>query len=226
MGRIELVSVLGDLGCRLASAGRRAARVRGGGSCGRSVSVGAVLAVVLTSCTQGSAGPENQSATSAYSPPASVNIASCEGFSASGTSQPDGLPQLRLPCLVEGEDVQLANIAGRPTLINLWATWCAPCRAEMPLLQRAYETYGDRVGFLGVNTLDDVSLAVEFLDDVEITYAHVVDADGGLMTELGLPGLPVTLAVNAAGRVITRHAGPVTWELLSELMTSLLADEP
>lgn len=58
----------------------------------------------------------------------------------------------------------------RPVLVNLWATWCGPCREEMPRLQAAYERFGDRVAFVGVDTQDDPQAAGEFLDEVGLTW--------------------------------------------------------
>lgn len=197
-----------------------------GGAAGRFVPVGVALLLALTGCAVGTQGVGGRPAADVDSTPTTVNIANCEGFSVAGTPDPDGLPQLRLRCLAEGPDLDLATIGGRPTLVNLWASWCQPCREEMPLIQAAYENYGDRVGFLGVNVRDGLPGAIAFLNDNGMTYAHVVDVEGELMTRLGIPGLPVTLAINSAGRVFARHVGPLSPGLLADLMARLLADEP
>lgn len=152
-------------------------------------------------------------------------VAGCESFAADGATSPGdgGLPALRLPCLVGGPDIALDDMGIRPVLVNLWASWCGPCREEMPLLQQAYERYGDQVGFLGVDTEDTRSAAVSFLADFGITYAHVVDVDKQLLTELGAPGLPVTLAVAADGRIVDRQIGQVSAARLEELVAGLAA---
>jgi thiol-disulfide isomerase/thioredoxin len=153
-------------------------------------------------------------------------VAGCESFTADGDASGGsaGLPALRLPCLVGGQEVTLDDLGGRPVLVNLWASWCAPCREEMPLLQAAYERFGDRIGFLGVNTQDTRPAAVSLLADLDVTYAHVVDEDKALLTELAAPGLPVTLAVAADGRIVDRQVGPVSADRLEELASRLVAD--
>ncbi|HSI26458.1 MAG TPA: TlpA disulfide reductase family protein, partial [Aeromicrobium sp.] len=64
------------------------------------------------------------------------------------------LPDITLPCLGAGPPVDLARIAGKPTVINAWASWCGPCRKELPFLARAAEEFEGRVDFLGVNVAD------------------------------------------------------------------------
>ncbi|WP_409333180.1 TlpA family protein disulfide reductase [Trujillonella humicola] len=154
-----------------------------------------------------------------------ADVAGCESFAADGATVEGtaGLPALRLPCLVGNQEMALEDLGGRPVLVNLWASWCGPCREEMPVLQAAYESYGDRVGFLGVNTQDSRSAAISLLTDVGVTYAHVVDEDGALLAELAARGLPVTLAVAADGRVVDRQLGPVSSARLEELLSQLTA---
>lgn len=153
-------------------------------------------------------------------------MAGCEAFAADGATVGGaaGVPALRLPCLVGGQDVALQDLGGRPVLVNLWASWCAPCREEMPLLQAAYERDGDRIGFLGVDTQDTRPAAVSLLSALGVTYAQVVDEDRALMTALAAPGLPITLAVAADGRVVDRQIGALSAVRLQELVTRLTND--
>lgn len=183
-----------------------------------------LVAVTLTGC---GGGPPT-SAGNADTTPVAVpgDVAGCESFAADGATAggAEGVPALRLPCLVGDQEVALDDLGGRPVLVNLWASWCAPCREEMPLLQAAHERYGDRIGFLGVNTEDTRPAAVSVLIDLGVTYAHVVDEDKALLTELAAPGLPVTLAVAADGRVVDRQVGPVSAARLEELVSRLAAE--
>lgn len=188
-------------------------------------STAAVIAVVTVSgCGAGSPASAGDANTTPVAVPA--DVAGCESFTADGAvvGGAAGLPALRLPCLVGGQEVALEDLGGRPAVVNLWASWCAPCREEMPLLQGAYMRYGDRIGFLGVNTEDTRSAAVSLLSDLGVTYAHVVDEDKALLTEVAAPGLPVTLAVAADGRVVDRQIGAVSAARLEEL-ASRLADD-
>ena len=128
------------------------------------------------------------------------------------------LPDLTLPCLTRGSAVNPSRLSGRPTVINLWATWCQPCRQEMPMLQAASQRYGRRVQFLGVNTKDNPDWAAEFLPQVGVTYPEMVDADGQLLASLRSPGLPVTVVVDAQGRISGRQIGRITEQRLDALL--------
>ena len=135
----------------------------------------------------------------------------------------DVLPPLTLSCLGPGPAVSLDRLTGRPTLVNLWATWCGPCREEMPLLQEAYVRHGEHVRFLGVDIQDDPEAARWFLAELDIGYPHAIDPDGELLRELGVRGLPVTLALDDEGRVVSRSVGQLTAEALEDLIQASLS---
>ncbi len=154
-------------------------------------------------------------------------MADCEQAGASGVAFEDGgLPDLSLPCLGNGPTVQVGALTGRPTLINLWATWCGPCREEMPLLAQAFGERGEAIRFLGINTRDDTGSAADFLSTTGVTYAQAVDAKGELLADLGLPGLPITLAIDSAGRVIARQIGQMSPDELRDLLEQLTTAPP
>lgn len=133
----------------------------------------------------------------------------------------DRLPPLRLPCLTPGPAVDLSALGGRPVLVNLWATWCAPCREEMPLLAATAERYASTVQFLGVNTQDSTEAAAAFLPEVGVTYPQVIDADGDLLAHLRIPGLPVTVVLDADGRVVGKHIGQLKPDSLEDLLATV-----
>lgn len=115
----------------------------------------------------------------------------------------EGLPGLTLPCLGGGPDVRLAGLRGRPHVVNLWASWCPPCREELPVLQAAHETLGDAVGFVGVDHDDpDPLAALELAEGAGVTYPLVSDPEAALRKPLGVVGLPQTVFVDAEGRVV------------------------
>ena len=137
------------------------------------------------------------------------------------TASDDALPALTLACLGPGPDVALDRLTGRPTLLNLWATWCLPCREEMPLLQDAFVRYGQEVRFLGVDTQDSPEGAASFVSDLGIGYPHVLDPDGELLSTLGVRGLPVTLAIYESGRIVARSVGELDAQELQQLIETL-----
>ncbi len=114
-----------------------------------------------------------------------------------------GLPDVTLACLGGGSDVRLAGLRGRPHVVNLWASWCGPCKHELPALQDAHEQLGDAVGFVGVDYADpDPDAALELAADAGVTYPLVVDPDESVRKTLGVIGLPQTVFVDADGRVV------------------------
>lgn len=182
-----------------------------------------VAAVVLSACSADATPIADDPAPATTAVP--DDVSGCESFAADGEAVTGGdtLPALSLRCMVPGDDVSLDDLGARPVLVNLWASWCAPCREEMPLMQEAYERAGDQIGFLGVNTEDSPSAAASLLGDLDVTYAHVVDRERQLLTELGAPGLPVTLAVASDGRVLDRQIGQASPERIDELVSLLVA---
>lgn len=117
------------------------------------------------------------------------------------------LPDLVLPCLGGGSDVRLRGaVPGRPTLVNLWASWCAPCVEEVPRLRAFSARAGDRVGLVGVLTTDSRSSALTFAAQYGMRWPSLVDDDGRVLRSFQ-PGLPLTLFLDATGRVVYRKSG-------------------
>lgn len=123
-----------------------------------------------------------------------------------GKGAASDLPSVHLRCLTSDTNVDMSRLAGRPVLVNLWASWCAPCQRETPLLVRAQARVGSSVEFLGVNSMDDTNSARDFLAAFGVHYPQVVDSSGTLLHRLGGSGLPMTVLLDATGRVtFTRH---------------------
>ncbi|MRJ75385.1 redoxin domain-containing protein [Aeromicrobium sp. SMF47] len=113
------------------------------------------------------------------------------------------LPDVTLECLGGGRAVDLSALGGKPTVINLWASWCAPCRNEMPLLAKADEAYGDRVQFIGIDFKDAApDDAIELARATGVTYPQLVDPEGTTVASLKVVNLPQTIFVDAQGRMV------------------------
>jgi cytochrome c biogenesis protein CcmG/thiol:disulfide interchange protein DsbE len=97
-------------------------------------------------------------------------------------------------------------------VINFWASWCLPCRAEAPALQQVWQAYRDKgVVFLGVLLQgDNREEAQTFLRDMGISYPHGQDDDGTLATAFQVSGVPTTFILNTEGRLVQRMIGPIT----------------
>ncbi len=114
------------------------------------------------------------------------------------------LPELDFPTF----QTLLAQLRGTPILVNVWGSWCGPCRDEAPSLAAAHERYGDRVQFLGVDILDVREGAREFMAEFGWTYPSVYDPPGAIRDGLGLIGQPWTLLYDGSGELIKRWVGP------------------
>ncbi|MGH3797908.1 MAG: TlpA family protein disulfide reductase [Pseudonocardiaceae bacterium] len=181
----------------------RGAKVSGQGSAGRRVVglvAGAMVLMSLASC--GGAVSQGAGDSPTGIP---LNLAACTPGPA-GSPVPGGLPDITLDCLGHGPAVRVGSLRG-PAVLNMWASWCAPCQQETPALQSAHEAQGARIRFLGVDTRDDSGAALGFLRAERVTYAQLSDPSGTLAASLGTPGLPTTVAIDATGKIVWRKAG-------------------
>jgi len=118
-----------------------------------------------------------------------------------------GLPDLTLDCLGEGPAVTLSGLRGTPLVVNVWASWCPPCAAEMPHLNAAHKAAGDRVQFLGVDLLDRRDRGLAWAKDFVMRFASVQDPDGVIRARMQVPAPPVTVFVRPDGQVTEVHYG-------------------
>lgn len=112
---------------------------------------------------------------------------------------------------------------GKPVIINFWATWCAPCRTEAPLLQTAWQEFGAEVEIIGVQTLDKDrhQAGRDFISEFGLTFPNVIDNSNRVGISYGIFGLPETFFVAADGTLLHKHAGAVTQEVLDEQIRAL-----
>ncbi len=103
---------------------------------------------------------------------------------------------------------RLDGLRGHPVVVNIWASWCGPCRDEMPVLQRVALSRGSEVAFVGVDLKDNRAAARRFLREVPLSYPSYEDPDGQIYNAYGLAGTPSTIFYDAAGRKTFTHQGP------------------
>ena len=127
------------------------------------------------------------------------------------------LPAATLSALDTGKPADLET-DGRPMVINFWASWCTPCRAEMPAFERVHQQLGDQVSIIGVTDEEDHDVATKAAEAAGVTYPLLMDEDQTLLTDLRVTGLPGTVFVDADGKVIGRHLGALTEkQLIAEI---------
>ena len=135
------------------------------------------------------------------------------------------LPPLTLSSL-EGRPVSLADFAGKPTVVNLWATWCPPCRREMPALQQAQAANPD-VNVVFVNQGEEPGVIAAYLDREGLALGNVlVDPQSSVGAALGHGGLPTTLFFDASGRLAGTRIGELSQATLNQRLAELRAASP
>ena len=119
-------------------------------------------------------------------------------------------PSFTLKRLDAGGTLSLASLRGKPAVINFFASWCEPCKAEASVLESAWRRYKGRVAFIGIDYHDVTSDGLRFLRAHDITYPTVQDGSGDIGEKYGLTGVPETYFVDAQGRLVGTHiAGTV-----------------
>lgn len=118
------------------------------------------------------------------------------------------LPDRTLPRLGAEGSVRLSDLRG-PLVVNVWASWCPPCRAELPALAEVAAQADGRVAFLGVDVLDDPAAAAAVARDLGVGYPSVFDEEGLTRGELRWTGPPATYLVDASGEVVHVRVGEI-----------------
>lgn len=183
------------------------------------VSIAACVVLLLSACAPGGdhAEPPGSTTTGARGGESSVDVATPElrrlrksaGMepcpSPQAPSADGGLPEVTLPCLGGGEDVRLSSLRG-PMVVNLWASWCGPCREELPYYQQLHERAGDRVAVLGIDYEDVMpGQALALAKETGVTYPSLADPGGKLKAPLRVRGLPGLVLIDEQGRVVHRE---------------------
>lgn len=153
---------------------------------------------------------------------------------ANGARGGEMAPPLALRAL-DGSERSLEDYRGRVVLLNIWATWCAPCRLEMPAMQRVYERYRNQGLEIVAVAVDDQAgprfsrvedLIREFVDELDLTFDVFLDPTGDTERALGVAALPTTFLIDRAGRIRVREVGGRYWdrEPHVDIIESLLED--
>jgi cytochrome c biogenesis protein CcmG, thiol:disulfide interchange protein DsbE len=120
------------------------------------------------------------------------------------------VPNFALKRLGSDGTLSLASLRGKPAVINFFASWCEPCKAESKVLESAWQQYKGKVHFVGVDYHDVTSDGLRFVRVHDITFPAVQDGSGTIGDRYGLTGVPETFVVNAQGHLLAHIAGTLT----------------
>ena len=126
--------------------------------------------------------------------------------------------------LLDGSSVNLADYRGHVVLLNFWASWCPPCRAEMPVLDAYYQRYKDS-GFvlIAINSGESASTASRFIQSTPYTFIVGIDPTNQFSGYFGITGLPISIVFDKQGDIQYRHTGQISPDVLDAQVTPLLA---
>lgn len=129
-----------------------------------------------------------------------------------------------------GDSITLASLRGEPVLLNIWATWCPPCRKEMPDLQALHDRYapqGLRVVGVSIDAAGMDDAVRQFLEEYEVTYTILRDPSDRISSVFMTQGVPVTILIDSKGTVLWRRLGPVSAEDegLNQALVKSLGDQ-
>ncbi len=127
--------------------------------------------------------------------------------------------------LLDGARVSLSDLRGRVVLVDFWASWCAPCRQEAPVLEQTYLEYaGADVEFVGVNIWDLPDNAATYVAQFGISYPNGVDGEGKIAIDYGVQGIPEKFFIDRKGLIRQKFVGPMRESVLKETLVSLIAE--
>ena len=200
---------------------------------GRTAACHAAVTLVVAGCTtEGSSGASHGAGSIDVATADLVRLkqqadmADCPPSDGTRPPVADGLPDRTLPCLGGGRDVRLAGLDG-PLVVNVWASYCAPCRDELPVLQQLHEAAGDRLTVIGVD-YDDTSpgAALQLAADSGVTYSSVADPASDLRADLEVIALPQTVFVDASGQIVATERRQITsYDMAADLVREHLGIE-
>ncbi len=160
---------------------------------------------------------------------AAIFVAATARGSQDGLQAPDepraaptfSLPDLRDP----SRRIELAAYRGRPVVLNFWASWCVPCRREMPHLEEVHRAQGERVVFLGVNHQDGRAPARDLLAQTGVTYPSGHDPEGKVASAYRLLGMPSTVFISPSGKIVATRTGEMSRSQLEDAIRALFSGE-
>ncbi|GAB3921177.1 cytochrome c biogenesis protein [Microlunatus endophyticus] len=191
---------------------------------GRTTAVAAMIIsalLVITGCSTSSAGQDSQTGSE------NGYVGHDQQLTRVPVGKRDKAPTISGPALLGGKQINSADYAGSVLVINVWGSWCPPCRKEAPDLEKAANTLGSKAQFLGIDSRDPGQAAPQaFVRTHKITYPSIYDPDGTQVVKFDdLPpsAIPSTLVIDKQGRMAVRILGSITSDTLVDIVDDVAA---
>jgi thiol-disulfide isomerase/thioredoxin len=158
-----------------------------------------------------------------------VILPGCSGGNEPQSQAPDTASEGAAPDFTvydaNGNEVKLSDFRGRPVIVNFWASWCPPCKAELPYFEAAYQQYGDKIVFLMVDLADGNSETQEsgarYVAEIGYTFPVYFDLSGSAINAYELHSIPQTVAVDAEGNINFSQIGSLPEETVMRIASEL-----
>jgi len=123
---------------------------------------------------------------------------------------------------LDGETISIEDFRGSIVVVDFWSSWCAPCKAEGPVLAKTYDKWKNRgVEFIGIAIWDSKEPVEEFIELNKINYVNGIDPDGRIFVDFGVSGIPEKFFVTPEGQIVRKIIGPNTSKTLDDILTDM-----
>ena len=149
----------------------------------------------------------------AFAGAASFDQAATSASSGTGLEVGTVAPEFTLTSL-DGKSVELSSFRGKPVFLNFWATWCPPCRAEMPDMSKLKAEMGDTIHIVGVNMKETPDKVKPYVTENGCDWLHLLDEDGAIGKAYGVRGIPASYFLDAKGVIVGKQVGGIPLALM------------
>lgn len=125
---------------------------------------------------------------------------------------------------LDGSQVRFGDIRGKPVILNFWASWCGPCRLEMPAIQARYDEHAPDLVVLAINIGEPADTARSFTEELGLTFPVLLDNDGVVQRDYVVNALPTTFFIDSRGYIKAQHVGLLTESLLDGYLSDIGAE--
>ncbi|WP_053219563.1 TlpA family protein disulfide reductase [Virgibacillus senegalensis] len=147
-----------------------------------------------------------------------------EAASANSLKAGQAAPDLSLPTL-DGKEISLSELKGKKVLLNFWATWCGPCKEEIPALEKLHQEYGEEVEILAVNAtateLDGVEKVKSFKEQANVSFSILLDKESSAVESYRVLNIPASYFIGSDGIIKQSITGPMSYEFMENTIKSM-----